>query len=292
MKKNFIFLLLIFLPFSIFSQAKIKKGKIVYLQAMNTSTNTSQRMITLFWDNDCSMADMKGIQSDEPKQSPKETREEKEVGREINEQGNEVIKKNIRVPTKNIRKEDWFKDKFSLFKDFKKKELYSPNFFITIKGIEAAVNGGDVEVEAQPLVVKEKLPDFAWQITQEKKKIEGYECFKAISKPFRGRTYIAWFCPEIPISDGPWKLWGLPGLILEAQDEKGEVKFVAQKVELQTENFKVENKLLTTGYPVLTWEEFKNKYQEEHNKRKNYYKSKGITLGDSKMKLELEDLED
>ncbi|WP_448529991.1 GLPGLI family protein [Raineya sp.] len=222
---------------------------------------------------------------------PQETRQEKETGREIDAQGNEVIKKNIRVQ-QTVKKDDLFKDKYSFFKDFKKKELYSPNFILGFSDIETAVNGGSLGVEVQPMVVKEKLPDFGWQITQEKKKIEGYECFKAISKPFRGRTYIAWFCPEIPIPDGPWKLCGLPGLILEAQDEKGEVKFIAQKVELQTQNFKVENKLLTTGYPVLTWEEFKNKHKEENTKRKNYYKSKGINLGDIKMKLELEEFED
>jgi hypothetical protein len=290
MKRNFILFFLSFLPFSIFSQNQVKKGKVVYLQVMNMNVS-SQRTITLFWDNDCSIADVKGIKSEEPKQMPQETRQEKETGREIDAQGNEVIKKNIRVQ-QTVKKDDLFKDKYSFFKDFKKKELYSPNFILGFSDIETAVNGGSLGVEVQPMVVKEKLPDFGWQITQEKKKIEGYECFKAISKPFRGRTYIAWFCPEIPIPDGPWKLCGLPGLILEAQDEKGEVKFIAQKVELQTQNFKVENKLLTTGYPVLTWEEFKNKHKEENTKRKNYYKSKGINLGDIKMKLELEEFED
>lgn len=290
MKKNFILFLLSILPLSIYSQAQIKKGKVVYLQVMSMNIS-SQRTITLFWDNDCSMADVKGIKSEEPKQMPQETREEKETGREIDAQGNEVVKKNIRIQ-QTVKKDDLFKDKYSFFKDFKKKELYSPNFILGFSDIETAVNGGSLGVEVQPMVVKEKLPDFGWQIMQEKKKIEGYECFKAISKPFRGRTYIAWFCPEIPIPDGPWKLCGLPGLILEAQDEKGEVKFIAQKVELQTQNFKVENKLLTTGYPVLTWEEFKNKHKEENTKRKNYYKSKGINLGDIKMKLELEEFED
>lgn len=290
MKKNFILILLSFLPFSIYSQAKIKKGKVVYVQVLNLNTS-SQRTLTLFWDNDCSVTDVKGLNSDEPKQVPQETREEKEVGREINEQGNEVVKKNIRVH-KTIKRDDLFKDKYSFFKDFKKKELYSPELILGFSNIEAVVSGSSPEIEIQPCVVKEKLPDFGWQITQEKKKIEGYECFKAISKPFRGRTYIAWFCPEIPISDGPWKLCGLPGLILEAQDEKGEVKFIAQKVELQTENFKVENKLLATGYPVLTLEEFKNKHKEENIKRKNYYKSKGIQLGDIKLKRELEEFED
>jgi len=42
---------------------------------------------------------------------------------------------------------------------------------------------------------------------------------------FRGRHYIAWFSNKILIPDGPWKLCGLPGLILEAYDEKKTVYF-------------------------------------------------------------------
>lgn len=42
---------------------------------------------------------------------------------------------------------------------------------------------------------------------------------------FRGRNYIAWFCSDIPIPYGPWKLGGLPGLIIKAYDSKGEISF-------------------------------------------------------------------
>ena len=50
----------------------------------------------------------------------------------------------------------------------------------------------------------------AWQITTEKKDIMGYACQKATAG-FRGRTWIAWFTPEVPVMEGPWKLHGLPG---------------------------------------------------------------------------------
>ena len=42
---------------------------------------------------------------------------------------------------------------------------------------------------------------------------------------FRGRTWIAWFASEIPISDGPWKFNGLPGLIMEVYDAKKHFHF-------------------------------------------------------------------
>ncbi len=63
----------------------------------------------------------------------------------------------------------------------------------------------------------EVLPNFKWQILSESKEIQGYKCQKAQGE-FRGRKYIAWFAPSIPISDGPWKFCGLPGLILAVED--------------------------------------------------------------------------
>lgn len=54
--------------------------------------------------------------------------------------------------------------------------------------------------------------------------ILGYECQKAVCN-FRGRVYEAWFSYAIPVSCGPWKLCGLPGLILKAQDSKGHYTF-------------------------------------------------------------------
>ncbi|MFT4031194.1 MAG: GLPGLI family protein [Siphonobacter sp.] len=63
------------------------------------------------------------------------------------------------------------------------------------------------------------------------KKIGSFPTQKATAR-FRGRNYTAWFCSEIPISDGPWKLNGLPGLILEAYDDTGEVKFIFKDIEI------------------------------------------------------------
>ena len=57
-----------------------------------------------------------------------------------------------------------------------------------------------------------------WEIVQDKKEIAGYICQKA-STNYLGREWIVYFTPEIPINQGPWKLWGLPGLIVEARDK-------------------------------------------------------------------------
>lgn len=62
-------------------------------------------------------------------------------------------------------------------------------------------------------------------MTDEKKDIIGFVCTKATCE-FRGRNWTVWFTTELPVSDGPWKFNGLPGLILKAEDDKGHYSFV------------------------------------------------------------------
>lgn len=66
---------------------------------------------------------------------------------------------------------------------------------------------------------EEELPRQSWTITDDTKQIYGYDCQKATTK-YLGRDYEAWYTLEIPISNGPWKLGGLPGMILEAYDTR------------------------------------------------------------------------
>ncbi|CAM1351067.1 GLPGLI family protein [Tenacibaculum insulae] len=77
--------------------------------------------------------------------------------------------------------------------------------------------------------LKEQLPKINWEITNEFKKIGEYKCQKATGY-FRGRTYTTWFTNKIPVPFGPWKLQGLPGLIIEVKDAKKEVYFRVTKV--------------------------------------------------------------
>lgn len=65
---------------------------------------------------------------------------------------------------------------------------------------------------------EEELTMPQWQIDgQNQREVEGYTCMEAKAS-YLGREWTVYFTPEIPFNYGPWKLWGLPGLIVEATD--------------------------------------------------------------------------
>ena len=69
-----------------------------------------------------------------------------------------------------------------------------------------------------------------WTMGDSTREVLGYTCQQATTD-FRGRRWTAWFATDIPVSDGPWKLGGLPGLILEAYDEGQQHVFTAVGLE-------------------------------------------------------------
>lgn len=69
------------------------------------------------------------------------------------------------------------------------------------------------------LYYPEAMDQFEWEILPETRKIKDYEVQKATTS-FAGREYVAWFTPEMPIAEGPYKFNGLPGLILEIADTR------------------------------------------------------------------------
>lgn len=82
-------------------------------------------------------------------------------------------------------------------------------------------------------LIEETLPVIDWKITSDTASFAGLHCQKAITH-FKGRDYTAWFCPDIPVHAGPWKLSGLPGLILEAYDTKKQIVFKFDGIEVMS----------------------------------------------------------
>lgn len=108
--------------------------------------------------------------------------------------------------------------------------------------------------------IMDSLHTMQWSLGKERKEILGYKC-KSATTTFRGRKYIAYYTSKIPISNGPWKFGGLPGLILEIKsyDDKS-FNFLAQKIsknEIQKlDNFPLDPK------NFISWQVFVQKYEE------------------------------
>jgi len=103
----------------------------------------------------------------------------------------------------------------------------------------------------------------------------GYPCQKAKCN-FRGRQWTVWFASDIPVSDGPWKLGGLPGLIMEAYDQGIQYHFMIiglQKVE---------------GEPIVFSNTYVGSNRFEKTSRKDFLKAQKRYLMDMSGYIELE----
>lgn len=77
----------------------------------------------------------------------------------------------------------------------------------------------------------EPFQEMQWEVFADSTKtILGYECMMAMTV-YHGRDWTAWFAPEIPAHDGPWKFAGLPGLILMVSESQGIYSFTANGIE-------------------------------------------------------------
>lgn len=86
-----------------------------------------------------------------------------------------------------------------LYKDYKHKNVFAGYNILDIR-----------------YLLKDSLKLMNWEVTNNTIEILGYSCQGATTS-FRGRDYIAYFTTEIPISEGPWKFNGLPGMILKVE---------------------------------------------------------------------------
>lgn len=110
------------------------------------------------------------------------------------------------------------------------------------------------------VVYEDVLNDQDWQITDSIKTVLNYNCQQAVCR-FRGREWIAWFTTDIPVVNGPWKLGGLPGLILEAYDQGNQYYF--NIIGLEKKNNK----------PILFGESFFKKIKYIKTNRKDFLKA-------------------
>ena len=102
-----------------------------------------------------------------------------------------------------------------------------------------------------------------WIIAQDTMTIGNFKCKKAIGD-FRGRKYTVWFTEEIPLPYGPWKLYGLPGVIIEAYDDKNEFNAYVKTISIDKIKNKINIPLPEKNDVVLNYKEYLD-YQKKEN---------------------------
>lgn len=79
-------------------------------------------------------------------------------------------------------------------------------------------------------VLTEDFAALDWELAEDTLTVCDHLCYKAITH-YGGRTWEAWYAEDIPMSYGPWKLSGLPGLIMAANDTDGVNSFVINSLQ-------------------------------------------------------------
>ena len=114
-----------------------------------------------------------------------------------------------------------------------------------------------------------------WTMGDSTREVLGYTCQQATAD-FRGRRWTAWFATDIPVSNGPWKLGGLPGLILQAYDEGQQHVFTAVGLERVKDE------------PIIFNRSFGDNQKFEQTNRLEFLRSKKKSLMDFNGYIQME----
>ena len=130
-------------------------------------------------------------------------------------------------------------------------------------------------ISSQGYCYVDSLHTQTWAMGDSTREVLGYTCQQATAD-FRGRRWTAWFATDIPVSDGPWKLGGLPGLILEAYDEGQQHVFTAVGLE------RVKDELIIFNRP------FGDNHRFEQTNRLDFLRMERRFLMDSNSFIQME----
>ena len=111
----------------------------------------------------------------------------------------------------------WRKDAYSLRRNFAKGTIQD-----------------QIQVLGKVYLIEDSIRAQEWKIMNDLKEVAGHLCMNAFwEDTLKKQKITVWFALDIPISSGPERLCGLPGLILEADVNNGALLIVADKLEMQ-----------------------------------------------------------
>lgn len=136
---------------------------------------------------------------------------------ELQAQNNQVLSYTIRLTKvgagRNIRYKQTA-DSTRLFKD------YTNGYLVYEESL-----GRDI------MIIEEQLNLFKWNMTNEKDTILDYPCKTAFAD-FRGREYKVLYTTDLPFTAAPWKIHGVPGVVLKVSTTDDVLCYQAESVEI------------------------------------------------------------
>ncbi|MCC5612610.1 GLPGLI family protein [Nostoc sp. CHAB 5834] len=106
--------------------------------------------------------------------------------------------------------------------------------FVLHRNFEKDKKTDVIEMLGKTYIVDDSLNAPVWKIGNQIKDVAGYICMKAETEdPVKKQKITAWFAQDIPVSAGPERMNGLPGLIMELDINDGDVVIEAVSVQFR-----------------------------------------------------------
>lgn len=130
-------------------------------------------------------------------------------------------------------------------------------------------------------LIEDTIQHQKWRILNDMREIAGHICMNAEwVDTVRNHRVIAWFALDLPVSAGPERYGGLPGLILAINVNNGAYSITAEKVELSQSQIEIElprhrrriNKITESEYRQIIYDYIR----EQRRARRGYFYGGGI----------------
>ncbi len=124
-------------------------------------------------------------------------------------------------PYESVERDDdgysWRKEKYMIFRNYEQN---------TIRDI--------IDQSGKTYLVEDSISMPNWKVLNEMKEVAGHLCMNAmIEDSLREQKIVAWFALDMPLSAGPERFCGLPGIILELDVNNGALLISADQIDLK-----------------------------------------------------------
>ena len=143
--------------------------------------------------------------------------------------------------------------------------------FVLQRNYEKNTRNDDIDILSKTYIIEDTLAKPEWKILNDIKDVAGHLCMKATTNDsIRLEKIVAWFAMDMPLSGGPDRFYGLPGMILEVDINDGGMLITADKIDIKSvvdelsKTKKIKGKKInSTQYDALLNDHIKGKVKEE-----------------------------